>query len=191
MAEEILKSLGQRNGFSRERFYRGIVLPPGGTNEEGRLGDGGHFPGNVVIERGVLQKDKSILDLADCLREGDVILKGLILWTRKKAGGCAHRPPQGRDDSHHTASGRGPQGATHPARGPGKAHSRRFNGAGLSPEWAGQMRLSAASSPGEVFTEIEAIRLLTAAPRRSLSPAGGLGGAQGECIAALLTAPLL
>jgi hypothetical protein len=76
VAEEILKSLGQRNGFSKERFYRGIVLPPGGTNEEGRLGDGGHFPGNVVIERGVLQKDKSILDLADCLREGDVILKG-------------------------------------------------------------------------------------------------------------------
>lgn len=59
-AEEILKSLDQAKGFSKKRFFRGIVLPPGRTTEEGRLPDENGFPGDVVIANGVWQKDKTI-----------------------------------------------------------------------------------------------------------------------------------
>ena len=37
-AEEMLKSLGISDGFSRKRFFRGITLPPGSAvTSEGRL----------------------------------------------------------------------------------------------------------------------------------------------------------
>ncbi|MFZ3149104.1 MAG: hypothetical protein WA137_08675, partial [Methanothrix sp.] len=75
-AEEILLGLGQADGFSRKRFFRGIVLPPGKTTETGRLPDESDFPGDVVIVKGVWQKGKTIFDVAEGLREGDVILKG-------------------------------------------------------------------------------------------------------------------
>jgi hypothetical protein len=44
VAEEILKSLGIFQGFSRKRFFRGITLPPGSNvTSEGRLSDKVHF----------------------------------------------------------------------------------------------------------------------------------------------------
>ena len=55
---------------------RGVILPPGRTTKEGRLADESGFPGDVVIEKGVWQKGKSIFDVADGLAEGDMILKG-------------------------------------------------------------------------------------------------------------------
>ncbi len=95
-AEEILKSLGQEHGFSRKRFFRGLVLPPGKTTAEGRLPDESGFPGDVVIVKGIWQKKKSIFDVADGLNEGDVILKGanaLDLAQRQAAVLIGH--PQG------------------------------------------------------------------------------------------------
>ena len=77
VAEEILKYLGQSADFNRSRFFRGITLPPGRpTSETGRLPDEGQFPGDVVIVDGVWQHGLTIFDVADKLKEGDVILKG-------------------------------------------------------------------------------------------------------------------
>ena len=77
VAEEILSALGQAKEFKRNRFYRGIILPPSRpTTSTGRLPDEGKFPGDVVIRDGVFQKGKTIFDVVDDLREGDVILKG-------------------------------------------------------------------------------------------------------------------
>lgn len=76
IAEEILLALGQEEGFYKDRFFRGITLPPGRTNDEGRLADQGHFPGDVVIEKGIWQKGTTIFDVAARLKEGDLILKG-------------------------------------------------------------------------------------------------------------------
>lgn len=76
-AETILKSIGQAEGFSRERFFRGIVLPPWQeTTAEGRLPDESGFPGDVIIVNGVWQRGRTIFDVVDDLQEGDVILKG-------------------------------------------------------------------------------------------------------------------
>ncbi|MCX5847887.1 MAG: hypothetical protein NTW65_00330, partial [Deltaproteobacteria bacterium] len=77
VAEEILLSLGQAKAFKRDHFYRGIILPPDRPKSStGRSYDESKFPGDVVIKNGVYQKGKTIFDVVDDLREGDVILKG-------------------------------------------------------------------------------------------------------------------
>ncbi|PKL57588.1 MAG: hypothetical protein CVV34_06720, partial [Methanomicrobiales archaeon HGW-Methanomicrobiales-5] len=77
VAEELLSALGQAKEFKRNRFYRGIVLPPGRPmTSTGKLSGDSKFPGDVVIRDGVLQKGKTIFDVVDDLCEGDVILKG-------------------------------------------------------------------------------------------------------------------
>jgi len=76
VAEEVLKSLGIKD-FSRKRFFRGITLPPGkALTSQGRLVDESRFPGDVVITDGVWRRGKTIEDVVDALKEGDVILKG-------------------------------------------------------------------------------------------------------------------
>ena len=77
VAEEILSALCQAKEFKRDRFCRGIIMPPDRpTTSTGRLPDEGKFPGDVVIRKGVFEKGKTIFDVVDDLREGDVILKG-------------------------------------------------------------------------------------------------------------------
>ncbi len=77
VAEEILSKINQINGFSVRRFFRGIVLPPGGpVSDSGRLKYESAFPGDVVINDGTWKKGLTIFDVVDDLKEGDVILKG-------------------------------------------------------------------------------------------------------------------
>ena len=77
VAQEILLALNQAKEFKRDRFYRGIILPPNRpTTSTGRSYDESKFPGDVVIRNGVYQKGKTIFDVVDDLGEGDVILKG-------------------------------------------------------------------------------------------------------------------
>lgn len=179
-AEEILKSLGQEDGFSRNRFFRGLVLPPGKTTAEGRLPDESGFPGDVVIVKGIWQKKKSIFDVADSLKEGDVILKGanaLDLAHRQAAVLIGH--PQGGTSiaSVQALVGRRvrlilPVGLE--KRIPGDLMSLAFR---LNlPDQKGFRLLPI---PGEVFTEIDAIRLLTGAEAEIIA-AGGIGGAEGS-----------
>ena len=76
-AEEVLALTGQSKGFSRRRFFRGITLPPYmPATETGRLPDETGFPGDVVIVKGEWRQGKTIFDVVDDLKEGDVILKG-------------------------------------------------------------------------------------------------------------------
>jgi hypothetical protein len=77
LAEELLSNLGQVSGFSRSRFIRGVTLPPmQKVSSSGRLPDESKFPGDVVISQGVWQKGKTIFDVVDDLKEGDIIIKG-------------------------------------------------------------------------------------------------------------------
>ena len=76
-AQEILSTLGQEKDFKRYRFFRGITLPPNRPiTSTGRIPDEGKFPGDVIIKDGLFLKGKTIYDIVDNLREGDVILKG-------------------------------------------------------------------------------------------------------------------
>ena len=70
VAQEILGSLEQAEGFTRMGFRRGLTTAPGAKAAKAE------FPGDVVIVDGEWQKGKTILDVADDLKEGDIVLKG-------------------------------------------------------------------------------------------------------------------
>jgi len=181
VAEELLAVIGQADEFLRERFFRGIVLPPSRpTAPSGRFPDESGFPGDVVIHKGVWQKGKTIFDVVDELKEGDVILKGanaLDLEARRAAILIGH--PQA-----------GTIGASLPAH-----YGRRVRliiPVGLEKRiWGNLDDLASEINrpgahgprllpvPGEVVTELDAIALLTGA-KAKLIAAGGVSGAEGS-----------
>lgn len=181
IAEEMLAKIDKKAAFPRARFFRGIVLPPGGPKTKGgRIADQSSFPGDVVIQNGVWQKGKTIFDVVDNLKEGDIILKGAnaldvenkkaaILIADSKSGtiGAALRVVVGRRVRLIIPVGL----------------EKRVSGnldevVALMNEPGGEgPRLMPA--PGEVFTEINAIELLTGA-KAKLASAGGVCGAEGS-----------
>ncbi|HSD58420.1 MAG TPA: hypothetical protein VLB04_09585 [Methanotrichaceae archaeon] len=186
VAEEILASIGQAEGFSRKRFFRGIVLPPWReTTPDGRLPDESGFPDDVIIVNGIWRKGKTIFDIVDDLLEGDVILKGanaLDLARRQAAILIGH--PKGGTTSAilQAVVGR---------------RARLILPVGLEKRIPGDLmdlaaRLNAPGAhgyrllpvPGEIFTEIDAIKLLTGAEAEMIA-AGGVGGAEGSVWLAL------
>lgn len=185
VAEEILKGQGQLEGFSKKRFFRGIVLPPGSTAEEGRLPDECGFPGDVVIVNGIWQKGKTIFEVADELKEGDVILKGASALdpVRCQAAILIGNTRGGTTiTALQAAVGRRvrlilPVGLEKRVFGDLTSMAARLNAPGES-------GLRLLPVPGEVFTEIEAIRMLTGAEAEMVA-AGGVGGAEGAVRLAL------
>jgi len=77
VAEEILMSINQAEGFSKESFFRGVTMPPSKPADgTGKAAGCRVFPGDVVIVKGRWQKGRTIFDVADEMKEGDIILKG-------------------------------------------------------------------------------------------------------------------
>lgn len=180
VAEEILKKLGQSAGFDRSRFFRGITVPPGRpTTETGRLPDESQFPGDVVIVNGEWRPGVTIFDIADDLKEGDVILKGA--------------------NAVDLSSGRAAILIGHPKGGTAVIAMQAVVGrrvrlvlpVGLEKRVTGDLDLLAAMLnapgargprllpvPGEVVTEIEALSMLTGVTAH-LVAGGGVCGAEG------------
>jgi hypothetical protein len=182
VAEEVLKSLGIAEGFSRKRFFRGITLPSGSAvTSEGRLSDESGFPGDVVITKGEWRKGKTIVDVIDELKEGDVILKGAnaVDLSRKQAAVLIGHPKAGTIAvALQAVMGRRvrliiPVGLEKRVSGDLFCLAEAVNLSG-----AGGYRLFPV--PGQVFTEIDAIQLLTGATAELIA-AGGVGGAEGGC----------
>ena len=71
VAEELLTATKQIEGFSRTGFRRGIVIPPNFTNLPKT-----ELQGDVVLIDGSWQQGLTIFDVVDDLKSGDVILKG-------------------------------------------------------------------------------------------------------------------
>lgn len=181
IAEEMLAKIDKKAAFPRVRFFRGIVLPPGGPKTKGgRLADQSSFPGDVVIQNGVWQKGKTIFDVVANLKEGDIILKGAnaldvenkkaaILIADSKSGtiGASLRVVVGRRVRLIIPVGL----------------EKRVSGnldevVALMNEPGGEgPRLMPAL--GEVFTELDAIESLTGAKAKLVS-AGGVCGAEGS-----------
>ena len=181
VAEEILSLLGQTKEFKRDRFCRGIIMPPNRpTTSTGRLPDEGKFPGDVIIRKGVFERGKTIFDVVDDLREGDIILKGAnaVDLIQRRAAILIGDPKAGTI------------GASLPA-----VIGRRVKlilPVGLEKriyenldELAAKMNAPGANGPrllpvtGEIFTELDAIAMLTGASA-SLVAAGGVCGAEGS-----------
>lgn len=185
VAEEVLKSMGTKD-FSRKRFFRGVILPPSGTvNSEGRLLDESKFPGDVVIIDGVWQKNKTIYDVVETLQEGDVILKGAnaIDLQRKQAAVLIGGPKAGTIAlTLQAVAGRRvkliiPVGLEKRVNADLYTLAERLN----SPDASGYRLLPV---PGQVFTEIEAMKQLTGADVEIVA-AGGVCGAEGSCLLAV------
>lgn len=178
VAEEILAGLGEAEGFKRDRFFRGIVLPPGRTTEEGRLPDDSGFPGDVVIVKGIWKRGQTIFDVAAGLRAGDVILKGANALDPLGRAAVLIGHPQGGTAMAALSAAVGRRARLIIPVG----LEKRINGdlmrtAGLlNDHQAGGPRLL--PLPGEPFTEIDAIRLLCGA-EAELVAGGGVGGAEG------------
>jgi hypothetical protein len=182
VAEEILKTHKIANNFSRKHFFRGIAMPPAkAVTGEGRLVDETKFPGDVVITKGVWQKGKTIADVIDSLKEGDVILKGAntLDLTRNQAAILIGHPKAGTIGLALPAVvGRRvrliiPIGLEKRVNGDLNILAEKLNAPGTE----GYRLLPV---PGEVFTELDALKALTAA-NVELIAAGGVCGAEGGC----------
>ena len=181
VVEEIFSALGKGREFKRIHFYRGIVLPSNHPKTiPGKFYDESKFPGDVVIEKGEFLQGKTIFDVIDNLREGDIILKGAnaVDVINRRAAILIGAPKAGTI------------GAALPA-----AVGRRVRlilPVGLEKrvyenldELAATMNAPGLKGPrlwpvtGEIFTELDAIDLLTGASA-SLVAAGGVSGAEGS-----------
>jgi 6-phosphogluconate dehydrogenase (decarboxylating) len=190
VAEEILKTHSIAGDFSRKHFFRGLNLPPKmPLTKEGRLADESSFPGDVVISGGVWQRGKTIADVADSLREGDVIIKGAnaLNLQLKQAAVLVGHPKAGTIGVALPAIvGRRvrliiPVGLEKRVDADLNQLAAKLNAPG-----AGGYRLM--PMQGEVFTELDALRALTAADVE-LVGAGGVCGAEGSCLIAVTGEP--
>ncbi|MFH1680040.1 MAG: hypothetical protein ABIH26_05275 [Candidatus Eisenbacteria bacterium] len=181
VAEEVLSRIGQAGGFSRQKFFRGVTVPPArGEGASAPAAGQAEFPGDVVIVSGARQVGKTIFDVADDLREGDVVLKGanaLDLGRRRAAIFVLHPKAGTIGAAVQAAVGRRvrlilPVGVEKRVAGDLDAIAARLN----APGSRGPCLFPV---PGEVFTEIDAIALLTGAAAE-ITGAGGIGGAEGS-----------
>jgi hypothetical protein len=172
VAEEVLKSIGQAEGFSRTGFRRGVTVAPGAKAAKA------DFPGDVIVIDGQWQKGKLITDIAGDLQEGDVILKGANAFDA---------------DGYPAVQIGHPQGGTILAALPAVIGRRvrlivpvGLEKRVLEPVTYLAERCNAPGSqgprlfpfPGEIFTEMDAIELLTGADA-CLIAGGGIYGAEG------------
>lgn len=181
VAEEVLMHLGYEEVFPKGKFFRGITLPPWyPVSEIGMLQTSTPYPGDVVIEKGVWQKGRMLFDVIDQLGADDVVLKGANVLdpVNRRAGIFI---------GHHQG---GTSGAIVPAVVGRKV--RLIIPVGLEKRIYGnldEIALKINTSPGmaprlfpvpgEVFTELDAIRVLTGASAELIG-GGGVCGAEGS-----------
>jgi hypothetical protein len=186
VVEEIFKNTGETGDFERTRFFRGITLPPSYTiSKTGRLPDETGFPGDVIIKDGIWLRGKTIFDVLDDLKEGDIILKGAnaLDLNRKRAAVLVGHPRGGTIVAALQAMiGRRvrlivPIGLEKRIAGDIDTLAARLNAPGVT----GHRLLPI---PGEVFTEIDGISSLTGA-HCELFAGGGICGAEGSIYLAI------
>jgi hypothetical protein len=172
VAEEILKVLGQAEGFSRQGFRRGLTVAPGAEAVKA------DFAGDVVIHNGEWQTGQTIFDVADDLQAGDVVLKGANAFDGRGQGAVQIGHPQGGTILAALAAVFGrrvrlivPVGLEKRVFGDVNVLAGKINAPGAE----GPRLLP---TPGEIFTELDAIKLMTGA-EACLVAAGGVYGAEG------------
>lgn len=178
IADEILRSLGQAQGFSYQHFYRGITVPPGYKATLERESE--QFLGDVVLRQGKWDRGATIFDVADELKTGDIIVKGAnavnldereaaVLIGHTKAGtiGAAIQAVIGRRVELVI-----PVGLEKRVSGSIGAIAAKLNAANAAGPRYFPVR-------GRIITELEAIQILTGA-EAELVAAGGVSGAEGS-----------
>ena len=172
VAEEVLASIGQAEGFSRVGFRRGVTVAPGAKAAKADLS------GDVIVTDGRWQPGKLITDVVGDLKEGDVVLKGANAFDADGYPAVQIGNPQGGTIMAALAAVIGrraqlivPVGLEKRVLEPVADLAARCNAPG-----AQGPRLFPV--PGEIFTELDAIELLTGA-KACLVAGGGIYGAEG------------
>ncbi|MBP0968815.1 MAG: hypothetical protein J5744_01585 [Oscillospiraceae bacterium] len=175
VAEELLASIGETEGFDRKGFFRGITVPKGYkyTPRES-IGD-------VVIKDGKWMRGMTVYDACADLRKGDIVFKGAnaVNLEDDQAGVLLGSDNIGTAGPVLTAVyGRRvslivPVGVEKRVTAPLKDLSDMCN----SPDASG---LKFLPLPGDIFTELHAIETLTGAYAEILG-GGGICGAEGGC----------
>jgi hypothetical protein len=179
LAEEILGKLGQLEGFSRKRFFRGVTLPHNYKREDSG-NDEIKFLGDVIITGGKWDQGKTIFDVADQLKAGDIIFKGanaVNLEDRQAAILIGH--PAGGTIIPIVQSNIGRRVELYLPVGLEKRITANIN------EIAALVNSTAASGPrlmpvtGKIVTELHAVKVLTGADAELIA-SGGVCGAEGS-----------
>ena len=175
IAEELLGLAEPEAVFSRRNFVRGLSVPPGSK----AAGSRDDFPGDVILRKGRWLKGKTIFDVIDELGRDDLILKGAnALDPRRKEAGVLIGDPHGGTAA---CALRAVVGRRVPLVVPVGLEKCVPSDIG---EIAADLNAPGASGvrmlplPGEVFTEIEAVKELSGADARVMA-AGGVCGAEG------------
>lgn len=173
VAEEILTMLGQVEGFSRVGFRRGVTVAQGAKLPKAELA------GDVVIVDGQWQPGKTVFDVAEGLKAGDVVLKGGNAFDPYGQAAVQIGHPQGGTVMAivPTVIGRRvklivPIGLE--KRVFDDIHTLTLRVNDLATDGPRLMPV-----PGEIFTELDAIQLLTSA-ETILIAGGGIFGAEGS-----------
>ena len=177
VARLVLEQLGCAEGFCADGFMRGATKPAGKP--------AGEFIGDVIIEKSVYLKGKTIADIGDTLGHGDMILKGanaLDLATGETAvligspvlgtAGFALRAAVGRKAKLLVPVGVEKRIGTTMAKAAALANDTGHVGPGLLP------------LPGEAVTEIDALKALLGV-QATLVAAGGIWGCEGAAVFAV------
>lgn len=173
VAEEILTLLGQTDGFSRVGFRRGVTVAQGAKLPKAAPAC------DVVIVDGQWQKGKSIFDVAESLTTGDVVLKGANAFDPDGVAAVQIGHPAGGTVMAIIPTVIGqrvrllvPIGLEKRVFEPVNELAQRVN----DPASEGPRLMPL---PGDIFTELDAIHLLTGA-EPTLLAGGGIFGAEGS-----------
>ncbi len=172
VAEEILTVLGQAEGFSRVGFRRGATVAPGHTLAKAE------FPGDVVIVDGEWQPGQTIFDVVDDLKAGDIVLKGANAFDSLGQPAVQIGHPRGGTIHAALAAVYGrrvrlivPIGVEKRVFADVVSLAKLVN----APDTTGPQLYPL---PGDIFTELDAIELLTGTDV-DLIASGGIYGAEG------------
>jgi hypothetical protein len=173
VAEEILASVGQDEGFSREGFRRGMTVAPGAKAIQADL------KGDVILRDGEWVQGQTIYDMVDDLQAGDVVIKGANAFDRRGQPAVLIGHPKGGTVLALMTAVIGrrvrlivPVGLEKRVLEDINVLAQRCNAPGAQGPRLYPM-------PAQAFTEIEAIRQLTGA-EACLLAAGGVYGAEGS-----------
>jgi hypothetical protein len=173
VAEEILAAIGQADGFSRVGFRRGVTVAQGAKLPKAEL------TGDVVIVDGQWQPGKTVFDVAESLKAGDVVLKGGNAFDPYGQAAVQIGHPQGGTIMAIVPAVIGrrvqlivPIGLEKRVFDDIHTLAQRVN----APDAEGPRLMPL---PGEIFTELDAIQLLTGA-EPVLIAGGGIFGAEGS-----------
>jgi hypothetical protein len=173
VAEEILAKLGQGDAFSRLGFRRGLTVAPGAKAAQAE------FPGDVIIVDGVWKVGLTVQDVADDLKAGDVVLKGANAFDPYGQGAVQIGHPQGGTIMAVLPAVIGRRVRLIVPVGLEKRVFDDVNALAALVNAPGNKGPRLLPMPGEIFSEIDAIGLLTGA-HVALLAAGGIYGAEGS-----------